>query len=225
MGLLLPTQEGILIEDFILVKQEVGTAHVSLDMDWWADKQIELYDKQGIEPWRTSCWTHTHPAGINRPSTTDEQTMAESFGGWDFILMLILTKDGQFYVRMDCDHDFGNGTKQRLSVPCNVTIDWSNPGKEAITESVIQQWEQEFKDCVQETAGGWFAFEDADNNGRRASKKSRTHGLQKAPQRSSETHTEEEIEEYVQACHNMGYDPNDPEHFADYFGYEPLFEL
>ena len=63
-------------------------------MNWWADKQIELYESRGIEPWRTSCWAHTHPAGINRPSTTDEETMEQSFGGWDFALMLILTKAG-----------------------------------------------------------------------------------------------------------------------------------
>jgi hypothetical protein len=118
MGLLLPTERGILIQDFILVRQEVGPASVSLDMNWWADKQIDLFDKYGIEPWRTSVWAHTHPAGINRPSTTDEQTMEESFGGWDFVVMLILTKAGHFYARMDFDHGFGNGTKQRLSAPC-----------------------------------------------------------------------------------------------------------
>ena len=223
MGLLLPTKEGILIEDFIMVRQEVGVAHVSLDMDWWADKQIELFDKHGIEPWRTSLWAHTHPAGINRPSTTDEATMEESFGGWDFILMLILTKAGHFYARMDFDHDFGNGTKQRLSVPCAVEIDWGNPGKEGITEETIQRWEEEFKQCVPEIPDPWLLFEEGPQERVKPRKggwlpKPKTNG-----QNSGGEAGREEVEEYVQACNNMGYDPNDPENIEDYFGYQPNF--
>ena len=36
--------------------------------------------------------------------------------------------------RLDFDHEFGTGIKERLSVPCVVEIDWGSPGKEAITQ-------------------------------------------------------------------------------------------
>lgn len=223
MGLLMPSERGIMVEDFILVKQNVGLASVSLDMNWWADKQIELYDKHGIEPWRTSCWCHTHPAGINRPSSTDEATVEESFGGWDFILMLILTKAGQFYARMDFDHDFGNGTKQRLSVPCAVEIDWGNAGKEAISVETIGRWEEEFKNCVPENPNSWLLFEDRPMGSVKPRNGSRLPKPESGVQIAGGDARREEVEEYVQACQSMGYDPGDPENFEDYFGYQPNF--
>ena len=221
MGLLLPTKEGILVEDFLLVRQEASLASVNLDMDWWADKQIELYDKHGIEPWRTSCWTHTHPAGVNQPSSTDEQTMVESFGGWDFILMLILTKTGQFYGRMDFDQGFGTGARQRLSAACRVEIDWGNPGKEAITGETLKRWEAEFRGCVHETQYTWCLFEDSWPQSAKPRKAAKLPGPRTLEASPGELSEREEVEEYVQACRNMGYDPNDPGNFEDYFGYEP----
>ena len=223
MGLLLPSKRGIVVEDFILVRQEVSLASVSLDMDWWADKQIELFDKHGIEPWRTSCWCHTHPAGINRPSTTDEQTMEESFGGWDFILMLILTKAGQFYARMDFDHDFGTGVKQRLSVPYAVEIDWGHAGKEAISEETIQCWEEEFKQCVPEVPDRWLLVQEGPQERVRLRKGSWLPKPTTSEQIPGGNAGREEVEEYVQTCSDMGYDPSDPQNFEDYFGYNPDF--
>ena len=221
MGLIQPSEQGILIEDFILVKQEVGPAHVSLDMNWWADKVVELYDQYGIEPWRTSAWAHTHPSGVNRPSGTDEATMEESFGGSDFFVMLILTQDGHFYARMDFDHDFGNGTKQRLSMPCNVEIDWNNAGAEPITEETIMRWEAEFQALVHEIPNAWSFFEDGPNEGVKRRKSSWLPRPKTNGQTLGGNAERKEIEQYVQACRNTGFDPNDPDNFEDYFGFEP----
>ena len=69
---------------------------MDLDMDRGAEKQVELFETRGVQPWQTSCWIHTHPAGVERPSATDEETMRESFGAWDFAVMIILTKSGRF---------------------------------------------------------------------------------------------------------------------------------
>ena len=221
MGLLAPAGEGVVIEDFILVKQEVGPAHVSLDMHGWADKSVELFDTRGIEPWRTSVWAHSHPAGMDRPSTTDEQTMAESFGGWNFILMLILTKDGKFYARMDVDHDFGGGAKQRLSVPCAVVIDWGTAGKDAVTETLLQAVEEEFRACVNESAErGWLFLDDIGMNGTRRPKKSPARGIQMDPSDPDQQHSREEVRAYVAVCHSQGLDPDDPDNFESYFGFE-----
>ncbi len=223
MGLLMPSERGIIIDDFILVRQETGPASVSLDMDWWADKQIELFDRFGIEPWQTSCWCHTHPAGVNGPSPTDEETMEESFGGWDFIVMLILTKAGYFYARIDVDHDFGSGVKQRLSVPCTVEIDWAKAGKEAINTETIARWEEEFKQCVSESEDPWLIFDDGPHG--HVARRSGNgiirpdHNTQMLGDRVGG----KEMKEYVDACQSVGFDPNDPENFEDYFGYQPNF--
>jgi len=66
-------------------------------MNCVAEKQVELFETRGIQPWQTSAWIHTHPAGVERPSSTDEETMRESFGAWDFVAMIILTKSGRFF--------------------------------------------------------------------------------------------------------------------------------
>ena len=79
MGVLNPETKSLRIQDVVLVKQQVSEMHVDLDMEWWADHQVELFEKEKIQPWQTSVWIHTHPSGINEPSGVDEQTMRETF--------------------------------------------------------------------------------------------------------------------------------------------------
>ncbi len=217
MGLLAPAREGLLIEDFILVRQVVSPITVQLDMEWWAEKQLELYERRGIEPWRTSCWTHTHPAEINGPSGTDEETMANSFGRWDFALMLILTKAGVFYARMDFDHAFGPGKKNRLGVQCSVHVDWSAPGYEPITPETLGFWNTEFQKLVQEETiipsahrlqKPWL--EDYGGS-----------GLLSNPVARAAFEQEMEVDDYVRFCESIGVDPND----LDGFGAEHRFVL
>ena len=69
MGILSPQAKVLTVTDVLLVKQEVSTVHVSLDMEWWAEKQIDLYEREGIQPWQTSLWLHTHPQGMKGPSS------------------------------------------------------------------------------------------------------------------------------------------------------------
>lgn len=149
MGIVEPQAGGFLLTEFILARQAVTPMSVDLDMDWWADQQVELFEKRGIEPWQTSCWCHTHPAGVNEPSTQDEETMEGSFGSWDFIVMLILTKEGRFYGRVDCDHRFGSGGRHRLQLPAQVQVDWAACGEQGIDDQTILGWEVEFQERVE----------------------------------------------------------------------------
>jgi len=48
MGVLSLEKRGLTVVDAVLVKQEVSVAHVDLDMDWWAEKQVELFETRGI---------------------------------------------------------------------------------------------------------------------------------------------------------------------------------
>jgi len=59
MGILSLDKRGFTVADVVLVKQEVSAAHVDLDMEWWAEKQVELFETRGIQPWQTSVWLHT----------------------------------------------------------------------------------------------------------------------------------------------------------------------
>ena len=59
MGILEPSGKCLKIVNLVLVKQEVSSVHVDLDMEWWADKQVHLFDEKGIQPWQTSLWVHT----------------------------------------------------------------------------------------------------------------------------------------------------------------------
>ena len=147
--------------------------------------------------------------------------MEEAFGGWDFILMLILTKSGCFYARMDFDHDFGNGSKQRLSIPCAVEIDWGNAGAEPVTEETLQAWEKEFQALVHEIPSAWLAFEEDQPKGVKRRKGSWLTRPKPSEQIPGADAGREEIGQYVQACQSTGFDPNDPANFEDYFGYEP----
>jgi len=131
-------------------------------MDSWAEKQVELFETRGIQPWQSSCWIHTHPAGVERPSSTDEETMRESFGAWGlcasrgsrcYAVMIILTKSGRFYARVDFNHDFGPpqaSFHQRFNVQCDVEVLWTEAGDEAIGRETFAAWDKELKELVRE---------------------------------------------------------------------------
>lgn len=204
------------IQDIVLVKQSVSTVSVDLDMIWWADKQVELFERQGIEPWQTSCWLHTHPAGVKKPSATDEQTMNNSFGSWDFAVMIILTKDDCFYGRVDFNHEFTNGLKQRFRMECPIEVDWTDLAGDPVTPELMAAWEREFTELVSCQTQFGFTERFLDEPGRRYSTaKNRTNT---AP---TDFTTQKEVEEYVDTCAGFGLDPNDPESFEALYGYWP----
>lgn len=156
MGMMSMGPRGLLIEDLLLVKQSVTPASVQLDMVWWADRQVELYETRGVEPWQVGAWLHTHPKGVDGPSSIDEETMRQSFGQSSSIVMLILTKDGRFYGRVDFNHDFGQGVRERLSLPCQVQVDWLHAGGPSIDAKTLEAWETEFKALVREHSEQWW---------------------------------------------------------------------
>ena len=215
MGILSAQDQRIWIQAVTLIKQEVSEVSVSLDMEWWADKQIEIYEQHGIEPWQSSVWIHSHPAGINRPSSTDQATMQESFGGWAFAIMLILTQDGQFYAQLDFDHEYPWGEKVRFNIKCDVCVDWSNT--ESVTEEDLKQWDVEFKTLVSEISGTRF-------DSRRRTKSTKEN---KSPARSGFWSEEEDLfdgkedDAYVELCEQHNLDPYDPASYEAIYGFWP----
>lgn len=217
MGILDRENPGLVVSELILVRQEVSPVHVDLDMEWWADHQVDLYEQRGIEPWQSSVWLHTHPANMINPSTTDEQTMQASFGEWSFALMLILTKDGQFYARMDYDHEFPGSRICRLSQRCEVIILWNQAKGEPVTEATLKEWEQEFQERV--TCREWITslYTPAGKNARVV-----VHSKgERSKKKAAVVPSEKEVMDYEEACALFGLDPGDPWSFEAIHGYWP----
>jgi len=221
MGILSAQGEEIKIVDLVVVRQEVSPVHVNLDMNWWADYQVKLYE-EGIEPWQGSCWLHTHPEGLDGPSRTDEETMEQSFGGWNFAMMLILTKDGQFYARVDFDHEFPTGAKGRLGLEGQVRIAWEEVPERPVDQSLLEQWEREFKERVGENrssvqVGPQVVETVWDEIGSSAGEEE---GL---PWFEDDElfPTQKEESDYVEQCERFGLDPYDAGSYEAVYGVWP----
>ena len=119
-----------------------------------ARKTARLFETCGIQPWQTSVSIHTHPAGVERPSRTDEETVCESFGTWDFVVMIIRTKGGPFYACVDFSHDFGppeTGLRQHFNVQCEVEALWTEASDQPIGRETLAAWGKKLKELVRET--------------------------------------------------------------------------
>jgi len=147
MGILTIDNGGLLLNSLILCKQEVSTASINLDVEWWADKLAALSEDLHVEPWQTQLWFHTHPAGCKGPSAIDEATMAEDFGQWDFATMLILPKGGDFYCRTDCRVHIG-GAVATTQVRQTIELDTSHIGDLCAGSPRI--WQAELDELVTE---------------------------------------------------------------------------
>ncbi|MCA9443861.1 MAG: hypothetical protein KC964_23910 [Candidatus Omnitrophica bacterium] len=216
MGVLNPETKHLRIQDVVLVKQEVSEMHVDLDMEWWADHQVELFEKEKIQPWQTSVWIHTHPSGINEPSGVDEQTMRESFGSWSFAVMIILTKAGKFYARVDLQHEFPNGTQLRFSVPSEIEILWGAKSVDPVSKKDLTTWESEFKERV--IASGISFFQ----SGFAPLELDHTSKMKKGSKDRTQTEMlNDEEQDYVETCNRYGMDPADPQSYEAIYGYWP----
>ncbi len=219
MGLLAVEEKRPVVDDIVLVKQQVSPGTVDLDMEWWADKQVELFDQRGIHPWQSSLWIHTHPSGMAEPSMVDEETMEKSFGGWTFAGMLILTKDGKFYARMDFNHEFAPGIVERFNASCDVQILWSNVGQETIGRETLELWEKEFLARVTETQSTFPSRPLRPQENRWILEDEREMGIGESDMYCQTNG--KEVTDYVGFCRNSGAEPEDPEMFELYFGYSP----
>ena len=113
------SDDFLLIEDFVTVKQIATSASINFDDDAVAD----YFDRQVDEGRRprqfARCWIHTHPGNSPNPSCVDEQTFARVFGGSDFAIMMILASGGMAYARLR----FNVGPGGDVLVPVKVDYD------------------------------------------------------------------------------------------------------
>lgn len=96
-GVLETAPEGLLLREAILARHQGSPAYSVPDMDWFADLLADRHEQEGLDPWQLACWIHTHPAGLNRPSGVDRATFAQHFGRQRLAVMLIMTRDLEFW--------------------------------------------------------------------------------------------------------------------------------
>jgi hypothetical protein len=131
------------VQDFVTVRQQVSWDTVRFDDEAVAVFFDSCVD-QGLSPDRFArLWCHTHPGASVKPSATDEETFARSFGRCDWAVMFILGRTGRTYARLA----FTAGPGVQLEVP--VAVDWSawagslskQPGH---LEAQVTQWQAEY---------------------------------------------------------------------------------
>ena len=93
---------------------------------------------------------------MDKPSNVDEETMDESFGDWNFVVMIILTKGGRFYARTEFTHEFPSSAKQRVQVPCEVEVVWTEGREQEVGKKTLSQWEADFQELVSEGSDVWL---------------------------------------------------------------------
>lgn len=95
-----PEDDLLYVDDFILPKQTCGYAHTDLEDEAVADYVDEMID-QGYQPKQIlRIWIHTHPNMSASPSGTDENTFERVFGGCDWAVMAIVSRNGDRYCRL-----------------------------------------------------------------------------------------------------------------------------
>lgn len=160
MGQISAESEVLLIEDVHLVKQEVGSASVDLDMKSWADKVAELYETYGIQPWQLQVWIHTHPMGLKGFSQQDVNTIEEKLSSWDHVVALVMTEKGEMSGRVAFTSHFPWGDT-RHSEAASVIIQANSV---QITEEELETWRNEFKSLVKKqriySSTGFYVWDE-----------------------------------------------------------------
>lgn len=127
-----------LITDFQLVKQECSIVTTDMDDDGLSEYVAVMADN-GINP--SDCmrvWIHTHPGSSPNPSGTDESTFQKLLSKFPFIVMLIISKEGNKFGRIGFTQGCG-GTS-----PVDWDVDWSIPC-EAVD---FEDWKKEYEGAV-----------------------------------------------------------------------------
>ena len=100
--------------DFQTVKQQCSVASTEFDDTAVADFFDDQVDA-GRKPENFArVWLHTHPGGLDHPSSTDEETFHRVFGGCHWAVMFILAKNGATFCRLR--FNVGPGGEQEIPV-------------------------------------------------------------------------------------------------------------
>ncbi len=83
-------------------------------------------------------WIHTHPGASAKPSDVDEETFARVFGGCDWAVMFILSREGRTYGRLQ----FRSGPGGAFKIPIGIDFD------HVFSETDFDAWGREYDATV-----------------------------------------------------------------------------
>ena len=115
------SDDPLLIEDFVTVKQSCTPVTVAMNDDAVADYFDQQFDNDLRPEQFARIWLHTHPGSSAHPSGVDEETFQRVFGACDWAVMAILARGGQTYARLR----FGVGPGGQMLIP--VEVDFTVP--------------------------------------------------------------------------------------------------
>ncbi len=133
------TDDLLLIEEFITVKQSVSCVSVSFDDEAVADFFEAQVDAERKPEQFARIWLHTHPGNSPYPSGMDEETFSRVFGHCQWAVMFVLAKEGKTYARLR----FNVGPGGQAVIP--VEIDF----QQRFSASNHDAWLLEYKANVQ----------------------------------------------------------------------------
>lgn len=125
------------VEDFQVVKQTASVAKFDFDDEALNDYMTAMAEK-GIPPNRCMrVWVHTHPGGLDSPSSTDEEVF-NRVGNGTHNIMFILTEDGKTYAELRLRIDNMDASR-KLSVAVEFRGTFAG-----VTPEQMAQWEHEY---------------------------------------------------------------------------------
>jgi hypothetical protein len=127
------------IVDIALIKQQCTGSTVEFDDIGVADYFDDCIDAELHPEQFGRVWIHTHPYGCHKPSMTDEKTFEKCFGGCDWAVMYILSKDGTDYCALQYNKIPSHRVELRRAV-----IDFSIP----FQQSEYAMWKEEYDEMV-----------------------------------------------------------------------------
>lgn len=134
--------DPLLIVDLAVPKQYCSAAFVEFDDESVADMIDEQIDNGRMPNHCSRVWIHTHPGSSAKPSSVDERTFYNAFGGNNWAIMFILARGGETYCRMRVRADQDMYLNAELDHIVTY-LDVQFPGTDQ------NAWLQEYKDNVQ----------------------------------------------------------------------------
>ena len=203
----------MLIEDFVLVKQETTSVSIKFDDESVADFFDDQVDA-GLKPSEFArVWIHTHPGSGATPSGVDEETFQRVFGGADFSVMFILAQSGTTFARIQ--FNAGPGGFQTIEDEVDYLCEFDGSDFEA--------WKTEYTENVMAKTYVYQGPHYATYQGKGQFKQDKRMGVQSVFGGSPHERWRKDIDsgwadydgysdEELDRLVNEAFDPNDPAH-------------
>lgn len=139
-------KDPLYVMEFMTLPQQASSASFKFNDGAQTDFVMRMAEMRDIHPENSSrIWIHTHPGWSADPSGVDEATLDDDFADQNWVVMMIMAREGAFYARLR--HNTGPGGDILLPVE----IDWkafpSLQGTVDVTAEMAA-WEDEYTENI-----------------------------------------------------------------------------